>query len=246
MDSVLRGRFLAAAPFSTRAGSFWTADATRPVLFRENGRHDAGARSLVIGGEYASLAFVPVPVDERIRGVLHLGSRKADCFTREDIQLFESVGETLGVAVAFQSAQWALRERVKELDCLYGIAQVSQRAGLTLDAQLREIVELLPPAWQYPELTAARINLDGQVFATRDFTTTPWLQQADLRVGEAVRGSVQVVYSRAMPVFEEGPFLQEERNLIEEVAHQVGLIVDRWEDAKAKAKLFHMLEQRRE
>jgi len=67
-----------------------------------------------------------------------------------------------------------------------------------------------------------------------------------VRVGEAVRGSVQVVYSRAMPVFEEGPFLQEERNLIEEVAHQVGLIVDRWEDAKAKAKLFHMLEQRRE
>jgi len=246
MDSVLRGQFLAAAPFSTRGGSFWTADATRPVLFRESGRHDAGTRSLVIGGAYPSLAFVPVPVDERIRGVLHLGSRKAEAFTREDIQLFESVGETLGVAVAFQSAQWALRERVKELDCLYGIAQVFQRAGLTLEAQLREIVELLPPAWQYPELTAARITLDGQVFASRHFEPTPWIQQADLRVGETVRGSVQVAYSRAMPVFEEGPFLQEERNLIEEVAHQVGLSVGRWEDALAKAKLFHMLEQRRE
>jgi len=66
------------------------------------------------------------------------------------------------------------------------------------------------------------------------------------RRGDAARGAVQVAYAREMPAFEEGPFLQEERNLIEEVAHQVGLSVGRWEDALAKAKLFHMLEQRRE
>lgn len=244
MDSVLGGQFLAAAPFSTRGGSFWTGDATRPVLLRESGRIEA--RSLVIGGEFHSLAFVPVPVDERIHGVLHLGCRKADCFTRDDIQFFEAVGETLGVAVAFQAAQWALRERVKELDCLYGIAQVVQDAGLSPDEQMRGIVALLPPAWQYPELTSARITLDGQAFATPGFEETPWLQAAELRVNDRVRGTVQVVYSREMPGFEEGPFLREERNLIEEVAHQVGLSVGRWEDAKAQAKLFHMLEQRRE
>jgi len=244
MDSVLGGQFLAAAPFSTRGGSFWTSDATRPVLLRESGRNDA--RSLVIGGEFHSLAFVPVPVDERIRGVLHLGCRKADCFTRDDVQFFEAVGETLGVAVAFQAAQWALRERVKELDCLYGIAQVAQDAGLAPDEQMRGIVALLPPAWQYPELTAARISLDGQTFATPGFEETPWLQAADLRVNDKVRGSVQVVYSREMPGFEEGPFLREERSLIEEVAHQVALIVARRDDARAQAQLFHMLEQRRE
>lgn len=246
MASVLRGQFLAAAPFSTRGGSFWTGDSTRPVLLRENGRHDAHARSMVIGGEYLSLAFVPVPVDERIRGVLHLGSRKADFFTRNEVQLFEGVGETLGVAVAFQAAQWALRERVKELDCLYGIAQVSQRIGCALDDQLREIVELLPPAWQYPELTAARIILDARMFATPGLQTTPWMQEAELRVAGKVRGAVQVFYGREMPVFDEGPFLQEERNLIDEVAHQVALLVNRGEDDLAKAKLFHMLEQRRE
>ena len=246
MEAVLGGQFQAASPFSTRGGSFWTGDASRPVLLRERGRLDAQPRSLVIGGEYLSLAFVPVPVDERIRGLLMLGSRKADFFTRDDLQFFEAVGETLGVAVAFQAAQWALRERVKELDCLYGIAKVAQQSGLALEEQLREIVEVLPPAWQYPDLTAARIVLDGRSYATRDFQETPWVQRAELRVDEAVRGAVQVAYSREMPAFEEGPFLQEERNLIEEVAHQVGLLVERWEDEKAKAKLFHMLEQRRE
>jgi len=244
MDSVLHGQFLAASPFSTRSGSVWTGDSSRPILLRESGRPDA--RPLVIGGEFLSLAFVPVPVDERIRGVLHLGSRHADSFTRDDLQFFEAVGETLGVAVAFQAAQWALRERVKELDCLYGIAQVTQRAGDSLDQQLQAIVELLPPAWQYPELAAARITLDGRSYATAGWAESPWLQRAGLVVGGKPRGDVQVFYSREMPAFDEGPFLREERSLIDEVAHQVGLIVDRWEDAKAKAKLFHMLEQRRE
>ncbi|BDU71704.1 GAF domain-containing protein [Mesoterricola silvestris] len=246
LASVLRGQFLAASPFSTRAGSFWTSDSSRPVLLRENGRHDAQAHSVVIGGDYRSLAFVPVPVDERIRGVLHLGSRKADHFTRNDVQFFEGVGETLGVAVAFQAAQWALRERVKELDCLYGIAQVSQRDGGTLDDQMQAIVELLPPAWQYPELTCARILLNGRCFDTPGFQETPWRQEAGLVVAGKLRGAVRVHYLREMPAFDEGPFLQEERNLIEEVAHQVGLLVNRGEDALAKAKLFHMLEQRRE
>ena len=246
MEAVLRGQFLAASPFSTRGGSFWTGDATRPVLLREGGTQGAHHRSLVIGGEYPSLAFVPVPVDERTRGLLLLGSRKADFFTREDIQFFEAVGETLGVAVAFQAAQWALRERVKELDCLYGIAKISQRPDLTLEGQLREIVALLPPAWQYPSLTAARITLDGHAFTSEGFEETPWLQSADLRVGETLRGRVQVAYGREMPAFDEGPFLAEERNLIDEIAHQVGLLAGRWEDERARAKLFHMLEQRRE
>jgi GAF domain-containing protein len=245
LDAMLRGQFLAASPFFTRGGSFWTVDATRPILLREE-RQVPQARSLVLGGDYLSLATLPMPVDDRTRGILHLGFRQAGSFTREDLPFFEAVAETLGVAVAFQSSQWALRERVKELDCLYGIAQVSQRPDLTLDEQLKDIVALLPPAWQYPEFTSGRILLDGRTYATPAFHETPWLQEAPLRVGDRDRGRVQVAYSRAMPIFDEGPFLQEERNLIEEVARQVALTVSRREDEKARAQLFHMLEQRRE
>lgn len=246
LEAVAQGRFPGLPPFSTRAGSFWTGDARRPVLLRDGSRPETPARSEVLGGDHLSLAFVPVPVDDRMRGALHVGSRKAEAFTREDVQFLEGVGETLGVAIAFQAAQWALRERVKELDCLYSIAQVAQRGGLALESELAEIVELLPPAWQYPDLAVARITLDGKAFATAGFGETPWTQEADLRVGDRVRGKIQVAYGKEMPPFDEGPFLQEERSLVEEVARQVGLIVERWEDEKARAQLFHMLEQRRE
>jgi hypothetical protein len=246
LEAVGHGQFPGLPPFSSRSGSFWTGDARRPVLFRDGSHPEAAPRSEVLAGDHLSLAFVPVPVDERARGALHLGWRRAQAFAREDIPTFEGVGETLGAAIAFQSAQWALRERVKELDCLYDIAQIAQRPDLALEARLEAIVERLPPAWQYPDLTTARILLDGTAFATDGFAPTPWVQEAELRVGDRVRGSVQVVYGKEMPPFDEGPFLQEERSLIEEVARQVGLIVERWEDEKARAQLFHMLEQRRE
>jgi GAF domain-containing protein len=107
-DAVLHGRFSAAAPFLTRAGSFWTGDAARPILLREKGGAPADSHTVVIGGDYQSFALIPFPVDDRTRAVLQLSSRRIDFFTRNDIQFHEAVAGTLGVALAHQSAQWAL------------------------------------------------------------------------------------------------------------------------------------------
>ena len=63
----------------------------------------------------------------------------------------------------------ALRERVKELSCLYGIAQIAGKPGISLEEILQQIVELLPPAWQYPDILEGRVILDGKVFATAGF-----------------------------------------------------------------------------
>ena len=67
------------------------------------------------------------------------------------------------------SAKAALAERVKELTCLYGIAQIAGEPGISLEEVLRRIVELLPPAWQYPEIAFARITLDGNAYMTTGF-----------------------------------------------------------------------------
>jgi hypothetical protein len=39
-----------------------------------------------------------------------------------------------------ESTEWALRERVKELTCLYGIARITQQNELPLDEALQRIV----------------------------------------------------------------------------------------------------------
>jgi len=44
-----------------------------------------------------------------------------------------------------------LKERVKELDCLYGLTDIVKDRKLTKDEALKKINTLIPPAWQYPE-----------------------------------------------------------------------------------------------
>jgi len=136
-----------------------------------------------------------------------------------------------------QSEKVALRERIKELTCLYGIAQIARQPDKSLGGILQRIVELLPSAWQYPEITSARIMLDGVSYATAGFCQGPRKQTADIVVSGVSRGVVEVVYVEDKPGFGEDPFLKEERNLIEEVARQVALIIEHRQAEEDKLRL---------
>lgn len=140
-----------------------------------------------------------------------------------------------------RSAKAALAERVKELTCLYGIAQIAGEPGISLDEVLKHIVELLPPAWQYPEIAVARIALDGIAYAIPGFRECRQAQTAEIIVGGASRGVVELVYIEEKPDLDEGPFLKEERSLIDAVAGQVALVVERRQAEEDKLKLYAQL-----
>ena len=139
------------------------------------------------------------------------------------------------------SAKAALTERVKELTCLYGIAQVAGQPGLSLEEIIQHIVELLPPAWQYPETAFARIILHGIAYTTQGFRECRQKQTAEIIVGGTPRGVVELVYIEKKPDLDEGPFLKEERNLINAVARQVALVIERKQAEKEKLKLHNQL-----
>ena len=146
-----------------------------------------------------------------------------------------------GSAESCARVEWALRERVKELTCLYGIAQVVERAGEDLGSALECIVALLPPAWQYPEITEARITLDERSWQTPGFGPSQSAQSAEFHVGGALRGRVEVTYRETRLPADEGPFLREERALIHEVARQVGLLVEWQQAAREEERLRQQL-----
>jgi len=142
---------------------------------------------------------------------------------------------------AISRTEWALRERVKELTCLYGIARVTQPPGLALSDALQAIVELLPPAWQYPEIACARIVFDNHSYTTPGFGAGIHCQAADIMVSGHRRGLVEVVYTQEVPVASEPPFLEEERSLINMVAREIAILIERCEAEETKAKLQEQL-----
>ncbi|HEV8370228.1 MAG TPA: PAS domain S-box protein [Pyrinomonadaceae bacterium] len=119
-----------------------------------------------------------------------------------------------------------LGERVKELTALHQTARILQDEKKSLPHLLQEIVLFLPPAWQYPEVTAARIRFGDLEFKTRGFASTPWSQRVEFSGGH-LKGEIEVVYLKEMPPEDIGPFLSEEASLINSLAEMISSALDR-------------------
>lgn len=115
-----------------------------------------------------------------------------------------------------------LHERVKELNCLYEISRLVENTGLSIDEFLQCVINFVPPAWQYPEMTCARIKLTDREFVTQNFKKTKYIQSQNIIVDGQLFGSIEVYYLKAAPLFDEGPFLKEERNLLNVIAERIG------------------------
>jgi len=140
-----------------------------------------------------------------------------------------------------RSEKVALRERIKELTCLYSIAQIEKQPDKSIEDILQIIVELLPSAWQYPQTTLARLVLDGVTYTTSDFPANCQKQSADVFVNGKPRGFIEIGYAEQKPDLDEGPFLKEERSLLNEIARQTALIIERKQAEEDKLKLHDQL-----
>jgi two-component system NtrC family sensor kinase len=202
-----------------------------------------GTPERVIEDIYKSMAVIPLKVGNHRIGILRLMSPNENFFTKKEIALYENFALPLGLVLSNQRSQAALRERVKELTCLYGIAQAVEKHGTSLDEILDRTVNLIPLAWQYPEITEGRITLDGQSYTTPGFKAGPYKQTADIVVKDSKRGSIEVVYTEKKQDIDEGPFLEEERHLINTMARELALIIERkqslLEEQKLQAQLLH-------
>ena len=143
----------------------------------------------------------------------------------------------MGEVIENLASDLALRERVKELTCLYGIAQITTNQNTSIDEILKSIVNLLSPAWLYPEIAQARIVFDGRSYSTPDFTGGKQSISSDITINGKKRGLVEVSYTVEKPVLDEGPFLKEERNLIDTVAKEVSVIIEKQQIDKEKVRL---------
>jgi signal transduction histidine kinase len=232
-------------------------DSTRPLLIRKDRwgtghakkrlvlRSATGKKShrpgFKVKGPYSSIALIPLFVDHQNVGFVQLKSKQKNFFKEEEIGLYEELGQSLGIALAHRHAQVDLRERVKELTCLYEIARLVPEPGRSLEEILQAIVELLPSAWLYPEIASARIVLDDRSYSTPAFGKGIGKLVAEIVVSGQRRGTVEVVYEEERPELDEGPFYKEERNLIDAVAKEVGIIIKRREAEEEKLKLQEQL-----
>jgi diguanylate cyclase (GGDEF)-like protein/PAS domain S-box-containing protein len=134
-------------------------------------------------------------------------------------------------------AEHQARERTKELHGFYSLAELTEREGIALDTLYQELTNILPKSWQYTEIACARIVMGDNEFCTKNFTDSAWKQSAPIKVNGLVVGAIEVGYLEEMPEENEGPFLKEERLLIDNIAQRLGRITER---KQAEQKIEHL------
>jgi signal transduction histidine kinase len=110
-----------------------------------------------------------------------------------------------------------------------------------LDTVFQGVANLLPSAWHHSAIAAGRVFFDGRSYCTDNFQETGFMQSADIVVHEQRRGHIDVVYLKACPAAYEGPFVREERNLLDAIAKEVSGIVERRQAREETARLEDQL-----
>ncbi|WP_233489552.1 sensor histidine kinase [Solidesulfovibrio fructosivorans] len=135
----------------------------------------------------------------------------------------------------------ALRERVKELDCLYEITRLSQRHDWTLEEILSGVGGIVARAWQYPEIACVKLTVGGRSFTTPATRRPVAKQSSPVRIHGEIVGHIEVGYCGQRPPCDEGPFLREERHLLDAVADHLGRIIEARENEERLRRLSQEL-----
>ena len=132
-----------------------------------------------------------------------------------------------------REGRYITRERLKELTAINQTTAIL-RTGKPIEEALHQICLILPKAWQYPDYTVCRIRYGNMILSSPAYRETEWVQKQNFETIDNQEGYIQICYLKAFQASFEGPFLEEERHLIINLAN---LITGYLNSVKGKAML---------
>ena len=161
------------------------------------------------------------------------------------LSIWRDITECKQTEEALKQRTCDLNERLKELNCLYGIDKISKIQGITIEELLKRTVRLIPSSWQYPEITGSRITFENREYKSMNFKETEWMQKTDIALNNKKIGLLEICYLDEKPESNEGPFLKEERNLINSVADHLWNLITIKKGQEALVKSESMLQKQK-
>jgi PAS domain S-box-containing protein len=120
-----------------------------------------------------------------------------------------------------------LAERVKELTALHAATRILQSEWKETKQVLAQLVAIVPSAMQYPEATVARMRLGENESETPNFASAVSILGTEFTTADGQSGSIEIGFIEGYPAGTEGPFLKEERDLIDTLSDMLRTAYDR-------------------
>jgi hypothetical protein len=183
---------------------------------------DGALQGLIEGADSSSVKFRAVRRDGTVRYIQGAATTLRD----DQRQLARIVGVNLDVTertlaeAQRETLLHDLGERVKELRVLHEMAKLLQGHSDS-DAELfQEVVRLIPTAWQQNQCCEARIVLGDIDCRTPGWRANEWTQVAEFSTNDG-KGRIEVAYTEPCAPMDEGPFLKEERALLDSLSEML-------------------------
>jgi len=138
------------------------------------------------------------------------------------------------------SAQSNLTKRAKETNCLYELSKLIEQPEFSIEQIFQEAAELVRSAYRYPGKTCIRITFDGKHYKTDNFEKSELSQHTDIKIRGKKAGDIEAYYLGERSENGKGPFLEEERYLLDAVAGHLGSTAESKQTAE-KLRLFRNL-----
>jgi signal transduction histidine kinase len=125
------------------------------------------------------------------------------------------------------SVDFKLKERIKELNCLYELSKAAWEADNDLEAIVSKTLEILPRAMQHQSVAEARITVNKEVHASAGFNKCKYIIESIITVDKKKYGKIEIGY-RATGKQKAGLiFLPEEKSLLKAVSREIALFLRR-------------------
>jgi putative nucleotidyltransferase with HDIG domain len=143
--------------------------------------------------------------------------------TEKDLEIYSNL---LEAEVSKRTAD--LRERVKELNCLYGVSRIVGEKISSLETIYRDVVQLIPGGFQYPEIACARLTIGKNAYATSNWQETPSIIAGAITSQDKEVGRLEVGYLGKKADSDEEPFLPEEHSMLSAICERLGKVITRY------------------
>jgi signal transduction histidine kinase/CheY-like chemotaxis protein len=188
--------------------------------------------------------IVPIVYQDEVIGFIGVANKNGD-YLPQECELLENITRYLAPLLdarlkkdrqdkkrhlaeeKLRKLTWKLSIKVKVMKCLRAISELFQNPRLTETEIYQGVVDLVPSGWRYPEITCVRIVLNGKIFQTANFQEKTWVMSAPIKMDQEVCGTLEVCYLEEKSWEEEGPFLLEERHLLNDISERLGTLMER-------------------
>jgi signal transduction histidine kinase len=235
---ILSDQIIKTQKYFTKTGSMYIPDTSIPLQIQLKNSPSNKSITLDLSNIYKSILILPFQINSQDNGLIVLKSSNKHFFIKNEVEFYEAVTQTIGLAVSDRRAQFSLRERIKELSCLYDINKIVQNRDLSREEVLQDIVDTLPAAFLLPPYASARIKVDSAEYKSHNYKNSDISIKKPIRLWGEEKGFVEITYSFEKQMeTSDIMFLKEEYTLLEAVANEVSKYLEQVQLEEERRKM---------